>query len=58
MQQTTGVMTEAARETLAGRMHQVLMAQLINIQNWDAAAKLFAEMQQAAAIMARAQEWK
>ncbi len=62
MQQTASVMTGAAKEdvqTLAGHVHQLLMAQRNNIdkvQIWNAAVKFFAEVQQAAAT--RTQEWE
>ena len=56
MQQAASGMHGAAKEliqTLADPMHHLLMAQRNNVQNWDAVAKLLAQMQQAAATKAQ-----
>ncbi len=56
LQQAGGVMHGAAKElvqNLAGPMLHLQMAQRNNVQNWNAVAKLFAQMQQAAATSAQ-----
>ncbi len=56
LQQAGRVMHGAAEElvqNLAGPMQHLLMAQRNNVQNWKAVAKLFAQMQQAAATSAQ-----